>query len=155
MTKNNGFECAPGRAAAIGGRGLVLALALAGAVFQGCTTEDKPSGPAATDIPPAATIAENERGEDLNPDGSLVNPHPSDASNPKSGLAKLAPDCVDVQTKGGWTRSAQAWNHCNSKVRIRFIWAFGGDGSCNQLSVGGSYKESRQWPTYFAEIQGC
>jgi hypothetical protein len=85
----------------------------------------------------------------------LVNPDDSGAAASEAGLEKLAPDCVDFQTQSGGNRSAQAWNHCESKVRIRFIWAFGEDGQCAQLEVNETHQETRQWPGYFSEIHNC
>jgi hypothetical protein len=147
---------------AIGGAGLFLALALAGAGFQGCTTEEKATGPAGTDTPAAATLAEDEMGADLNADGSPVNPELSDVSISQPALAKAAPSCVTLlpsRTVRGY-RYAKVKNECPYSVRIRFIWRFNLDGECVHLDpkwggVGAIYEENRSWPSSFTEVRSC
>jgi hypothetical protein len=156
MTNINGVRIEGGWAKAIGGKGLFLALAIAGAGFQGCTTEDKPTGPAGKEASPATSIREDDKGADLNADGSLVHPDQSIATDSKGALAKVAPNCVDFWTqKNSWERYAYVQNLCTTSVRIRFIWRFGADGACVQVARYGVYSEASTWPSYITEVRSC
>lgn len=153
IRNNDGFKNA--LTTAVRGKGIFLALALAAAAFQGCTTEDKPMGPA-TDAPAAAAIAEDATGADLKPDGSLVNPGETAIAAPKgAGLGKLAPDCIDMQTYPGWNRRAKVWNACGRNVRLRFIWRWAPDGQCHEVYRDETYEESREWPAFLTELRSC
>jgi hypothetical protein len=143
-------------ATAIGGKGLILALALAGAGLQGCTTEDKATGPAGKDTPASAAIAEDDKGADLNADGSLVNPDNAASADSRAGLGKIAPSCVDLVTwSQGGARWAQAHNECGHNIRVRFIWRWNIDSDCMTMRPNLPYTDGRQWPSYLSELRSC
>ncbi len=140
-------------------KGLILALALAAAGFQGCTTEDKATGPATVPAgkdTPAVSIAEDDKGADLNADGSLKNPDLPAGADSKAGLGKVAPSCVDLMTWSAHAaRYAQAHNGCGHNVRVRFIWRWNIDSECMTMLPNQPYTDGRSWPSYLSELRSC
>jgi hypothetical protein len=162
MTINNGTGFARTFAGAIGGKGLLLALALAGAGLQGCDSESAPAAPApaAENRPPVDLTREDRTGADLNADyAPQANPATAEAPASPSALAKTAPGCVEFETftSGMWTY-AEVINTCKTDQRLRFIWAWAVDGKCVTVPAGnppGIHYENRGRQAYVTEIRSC
>lgn len=159
MTRFKGVRHAKVTAKAIGRKGLLFALLLAGIGIQGCSTEDPPAAPADAETPAAGMPREDETGADL-PDGvpSMETMAGGEAPAIPPALAKAAPSCIKLFTEESrFWRTAIVINHCESKnpKRIRVIWRWASDGACVSIEYGHSHTEKRMKPAYVTEIRGC
>jgi hypothetical protein len=130
---------------AIGGKGLFMALALAGAGIQGCNTGDAaPSAPAASS-PSAAAPAEGKTDAGAVPGGAVA---------ARSGSYEYV--CIGTTTWSNWFyQYAEARNSCSTPKRVRMIWSLAYDGQCVTLPAHGSHTEKRSKPSWWYDTVDC
>lgn len=132
-------------ATAIGRKGLLFGLILAGMGIQGCNTDDTSVNPVGTESPAVKEVVEDETGADLGTNVPRALP-----------LRKPAASCVILTSRvSGIWRYARATNRCETPQRFRFIWAFAVDGECVTVPSNHYIEEGRGRQAYVTELRGC
>ncbi len=89
---------------------------------------------------------------------SSGSPAPASISAATPGIhTALSPTCVDV-TKQGRSKGfpyVDVKNNCSSTQRVKAIWAWSSDSSCNTLRPGQSFRDSSGVAAVFDGLRKC